>query len=68
MLDSFRSRVTHLQRVAARRGAKLLHRAHNGADLAYFAVVFIEAHGAYGKIAGVLFCIGVARVFLKEEV
>lgn len=34
---------------------KLLHFGHEAAHLSYLGFVYIEAHGAYGTAAGILF-------------
>ncbi len=43
-----------------------LHPGHEYAHLAYFAAVFIEGHGVYASMGGLLLLIGVALIFFKE--
>lgn len=42
-----------------------LHDGHECAHLAYFAAVFIEGHGVYASMGGVLLILGVFMMFFR---
>lgn len=44
-----------------------LHEGHNWAHLAYFGAVFVEGHGVYSTMGGVLLLIGVCTAIATGE-
>lgn len=46
---------------------KLFHRYHLSTHLVYFAFVFIEGHGMYATMGGVLLVSGIAAMVMGEE-
>lgn len=44
----------------------LIHWLHDHLHTAYFAGVYIEGHGVYAKVAGILFLLAIAAVFIKD--
>jgi len=44
-----------------------LHDGHRYAHLGYFAAVFVEGHGVYATLGGVLLVIGVLMLFFTGE-
>lgn len=42
------------------------HQMHQVVHLGYFAAVFIEAHGFYGALGGMLFVVGVVGLFVGD--
>lgn len=61
--------IGFLKRLRARKDriGRAVHYAENYGHLAYFALVFIEAHYTYGLIAGGLFVAGVAGLIFGGE-
>lgn len=48
------------------RHPKWFHWSHLSAHMVYFLGVFIEGHGMYSSVAGLLFIFGIAAVFMGE--
>lgn len=46
---------------------KAIHYGHGYAHLAYFGGVFIEGHGFYSTMGGVLLFMGIAALFVGGE-
>lgn len=42
-----------------------LHDGHAWAHLAYFGAVFVEGHGIYASMGGILLVIGLLMIFFK---
>jgi len=44
-----------------------VHVGHNVAHLLYFGAVFVEGHGLYATMGGVLLIVGAVAMFVGEE-
>lgn len=58
-LGAVKRQVIASRQYMQKRMAKPLTFTHEVGHMAYFFVVFIEAHGLYGMMGGVLFVVGV---------
>lgn len=56
------SRVAERYRNIRHGSHKWLHHGHNYAHLAYVGGVFVEGHGFYASMGGVLFILGVVAI------